>query len=157
MKNGLFSVTERRLVYRHGGREALRVLYPAISGNGASVAPLEAAVQALCRFAARHLLPRAAQAMEAVVANGTGHLFVPLCYRIRLREQAGGRGHRVLLEAALWQGEACLSQRCVRLVWSADGAFLRRMRCEGCRARAFLRKKRLFLPKPCNVQLNMLL
>jgi hypothetical protein len=157
MKNTLFSVTERRMVYRHGGREALRVLYPAISGDGAVAASLEGAVQALCRFAARKLLPQAAQAMEAAVGNGTGHLFVPLCYRIRLCEPKGGRGCRVLLEAALWQGEACLSCRRVWLFWGADGAFLRRMRCGRCRAGAFLREKRLFSPKPCNTPSNMLL
>ena len=117
--------TER--IYRHGGREVLRVIATHVQGESAAARHVEALVTALEAYALRELLPRAATALEGAVSSGTAYAFSTHRYRIDVREGKGVRAVTILLTVTL-EAEGARELRELCTYWTSDGAWQKRGR-----------------------------
>ena len=112
-------------VFRHGGREVLRVFVPTLVGESAAVKHMSSLVVALEEYAERVLLPKACHALDVATKSGCGYAFLPHRYRINLREEDSIRGVMLVLETILdAQGER--DERRLVSCWTKDGAFQKR-------------------------------
>lgn len=124
----LFESTQKSTqLFRHGGREVLRVTATHVAGESAAVKHTQALVSALVSYAERVLLPRAYNALDREMARGAGYTFRAYRYRIDAAEARAARGVRITLRATLEAGDAH-EERVLDMLWTQDGAWQKKER-----------------------------
>ena len=116
------SNVKKERIYRHGGREVLRVSAANVKGECAAAQHTAALVETLAAYAERVLLPRAVEVLDLAVKNGKGYAFFTYRYGIDVRETRMARGTRITLYATLDTGASC-EERTLCMYWTRDGAW----------------------------------
>ncbi len=121
------NIQKKEQLWRHGGREVLRVMAAHVTGSSAAAQHTQALVKELVAYADRELLPRASRALDAAAANGTGYAFRAYRYRIHVVERRVSRGVSVILTATLDAGDTH-EERTLEMLWTQDGAWQKKGR-----------------------------
>lgn len=116
------STHKKERLYRHGGREVLRVTSTHVTGGSAAAGHTQALVTALISYAERVLLPRASEALDRAMANGKGYAFRVHRYCIDVSETRSARGVRISLRTVL-DADGVLTERVMETLWTQDGAW----------------------------------
>ncbi len=119
------SIEKRGQLYRHGGREVLRVAATHVTGKSAAAQHTEALVLALITYAEQTLLPCACQALDLALANGSGYAFHSHQYHINVVEKRVAHGVMITLAAALQTSDA-YEERTLIMYWTQDGTWQKR-------------------------------
>lgn len=113
-------IAQRGQRFLHGGRVALSLAVSEPCGQSVAAVHTRAAVQKLCDFAERVLLPRAVQELEACIREGRGYAFVPHRYRIRVEAAPQGARWCVTVQTVYRAGKHARRERTLCMYWSAD-------------------------------------
>ena len=118
-------VQAKERIYRHGGREVLRVSVMHVVGESYAAKHTEKLVDTLAAYAECVLFLRAKEALETALANGTAYGFFAHRYRVLVSETHTTRYGIVRLSATLEaQGEK--SEHMLDTYWTHDGAWQKR-------------------------------
>ena len=118
-------VQTKERIYRHGGREVLRVSVMHVVGESCAAKHTENLVTTLAAYAEHVLFPRAKDALETALTNGTAYEFSAHRYRVLASEKHNARYGLVRLSTTLEaQGER--SERMLDMYWTQDGVWQKR-------------------------------
>ncbi len=121
-KAGILTETEhQRQAFRHGGREVLRISATLPCGDSLAARHVRALYKALCEFAERELLVRAASELECCAGEGRGYAFVAYSLQISFKITPVKRRFLLELAATYARGREVLFHRTLPMLWSADG------------------------------------
>ncbi len=109
---------------RHGGAVVLSISADQPLGEGVCALHVRALVERLLDYVRETQLPPAAEALEALAAEGRGYLFSPRRCLIRVHTESLFRGvERVELGLIVMAGEEILADRSLSMYWDFSGEF----------------------------------
>lgn len=115
-------IEKKETLYRHGGREVLRVCVDVPVGESAVAAHMRALGEALAAYAVREILPVAKGELDAAVRAFKGHTFSKHRYVVHIQLSR----HRVTLCATHMRAAEIISERVLQTYWTQDGAWQKR-------------------------------
>lgn len=127
----LFDKAEKReQLYRHGGREVLRIGATHVTGKSAAAQHTEALVLALIAYAEQTILPRACYALDNAMKSGTGYAFRAYRYCINVEERRTSRDVIITLTTLL-DAQGAQDEHLLAMCWTRDGTWQKRRHHRG--------------------------
>jgi hypothetical protein len=112
-------IEKKETLYRHGGREVLRVCVDVPVGESAVATHMRAIGELLAAYAAREILPVVKETLDAAMRAGEGYAFSPQRYVVRIEVVK----RCVTVYATHTCGAQLLSERVLQTHWTQSGAW----------------------------------